>query len=174
MGGAGFAVSGNQNLLNFNGGTIEPAVNSLTLVPNTFTAATVYNGGAIINTNGYTATVAAKLSAAAGDGIYPSGGSIALSSGSGGGGYIGALIVILADSSGSGSGATANATITNGAISGVTLTCPGQGYLPGDILTFSFSGGGALTPAGTYQYTLQPGDVAANGTGGVTKPAAAT
>ena len=66
------------------------------------------------------------------------------------------------------------ATISNGVITGVTLTCPGQGYLPGDVLTFSFGGGGNGTPGGSFQYTLQPGDVAANATGGVTKVGSGT
>jgi autotransporter-associated beta strand protein len=169
------AAAANTNaFVNFNGGTLEPLGSSLTLINTTASnpaprSVNIYNGGAIFNTNGYTATVAATLLATAGDGIYPSGGSIALSSGtgSGGSGYIGAPLVGV--SGPSGSGATAVATISNGAINGVTLTCPGQNYLPGEVLTFSFSGGGALTPAGSFQYTLQPGDVAANGSGGVTK-----
>ena len=61
------------------------------------------------------------------------------------------------------------ATIRNGVITGVTLTCPGQGYLPGDVLSFDFGGEGSATAGGSFPYTLRPGDVAANGTGGVTK-----
>ena len=41
------------------------------------------------------------------------------------------------------------------------MTCLGQNYVVGDDLTFAFAGGGTATPANTFNYTLQAGDVAA-------------
>ena len=72
-------------------------------------------------------------------------------------------------SGGSGTAASAIATIAGGTITGVTLTCPGQNYVAGDMLTFTFSGGGASSAANPFMYTLQPTDLAANNTGTLTK-----
>lgn len=44
-------------------------------------------------------------------------------------------------SGGSGSGATAVANMTDGVVTSITLTSAGTGYLAGDVLTVSFSGG---------------------------------
>lgn len=43
---------------------------------------------------------------------------------------------------GSGSEITATATVNDGSVVLVTITNPGMGYLPGDIVQFAFSGGG--------------------------------
>jgi hypothetical protein len=43
---------------------------------------------------------------------------------------------------GSGTGATATATIENGAVVNLTITNPGRGYVPGDAAGVAFSGGG--------------------------------
>lgn len=59
---------------------------------------------------------------------------------SGGSGYTSAPTVTVFG--GSGTGATAAATISDGSVVDVTLTSPGTGYLPGDIVQFAFSGGG--------------------------------
>ena len=48
---------------------------------------------------------------------------------------------------GEGSGITAVATISNGSVVLVTLTNPGSGYLPSDIVQFAFSGGGGNNSA---------------------------
>lgn len=44
---------------------------------------------------------------------------------------------------GQGSGLTATATVTNGSVTAVTITNPGQNYGPSDIVQFAFSGGGS-------------------------------
>ena len=86
----------------------------------------------------------------------------------GGSGYIGAPLVTIS-TSGSGAGAMAIATISGGAVTNLVLTCPGQNYVAGDVITFAFAGGGATSVASSYVYTLQTGDVAANPGGGLTK-----
>ena len=160
------SASGAANTLNLNGGTIQAGANNLTLINTTITNVNVYNGGVTINDSTDTNTISASLINAAGNGIYPSGGSFAISSG-GGSGYIGAPLVTV--SGGSGSGALAIATVSGGVVTGVTMTCPGKNYVAGDNLSFAFAGGGATTAASTFTHTLASGDIAANATGGLTK-----
>ena len=86
----------------------------------------------------------------------------------GGAGYIHTPVVRL--SGGVGSGATAVANITGGVITGITITNPGSGYAPDDVLFASIMGGGATTPA-----TLGTISLAANNTtGGLSKQGAGT
>jgi autotransporter-associated beta strand protein len=157
--------SGASGIINFNGGTLQAGASGLTLIDTSPTAVNVYNGGAVIDTQGFTDTLAAPLLATTGNGIYPAGGTLAVSSG--GSGYIGPPLVSV--SGGSGSGATAIANLSGGAVTGVTLTSPGQNYQPNDVLNFSFAGGGALASAPTFSYSLHLGDMLLNSTGGLTK-----
>lgn len=61
---------------------------------------------------------------------------------------------------GSGSGATFVATVTDGSVTGVTVTNPGTGYLPGDQVQLAFSGGGSDNQAiGTPVVTTSSGGV---------------
>lgn len=160
---------GRSAIVNLNGGTLQ--YNSATprdlLSGTNGLTGTVYNGGLVVDTQGFDASISANLLAATGNGIYPSGGLIPVLSG-GGDGYIGAPLVAIT-TSGSGSGATGLAIIGNGEVNGVTLTCPGQGYVAGDTVTFTFSGGGPGTPATPYVHTLVEADLAANGSGGLVK-----
>ena len=48
---------------------------------------------------------------------------------------------------GHGTGVTAVSTLSNGAIVNITITNPGSGYLPGDVVQFAFSGGGSDSSA---------------------------
>ena len=159
--------TGGTDFVNLNGGTLQAGVNNVTLANNTLDSVNVYNGGVIVDSQTNTATISANLLATTGNGVYPAGGSFTVSSG-GGSGYIGAPLVAVT-TSGSGVNATAIANLTAGVISGVTITCPGQGYVAGDHLYFTFNGGGTASPASTYDYTLQTGDLVANTTGGLTK-----
>jgi autotransporter-associated beta strand protein len=157
--------AGASAAVNWNGGTIQAAASGLTLLDSTLNLINIFNGGAVVDTQGFNATISASLIGAAGNGIYPSGG--ALNVPAGGTGYIGAPLVNV--SGGSGTGATAIANVINGAITGVTLTSPGQNYQAGDVLTLTFAGGGAVTPAPAMQYTLQLADVSLNSIGGLKK-----
>jgi fibronectin-binding autotransporter adhesin len=172
---AGF-VSGTSGVgqLNLNGGLIRATATSSTLISNNFNAVTVYNGGITIDTQTNTATISANLLGATGKGIYATSGGtgmIAVPGGSGGSGYIGAPVItsVIDLTNGSATGATAIANISNGVITGVTITNPGQGYSAGDSLQFNFSGGGASSAVSNFTTTLAPGDLANNGTGGLTK-----
>lgn len=88
-------------------------------------------------------------------------------------------------------GLSATAVVTNGAVTSLTVINPGQGYVPGDVVQFAFSGGGSdTTPilqavfsggvvqfvnvlAGGSGYTLAPG-VTFTGGGGTGAAATAT
>ncbi len=157
--------SGGNGTVNLNGGTIQAGANNVTLLDTTPTSINIYNGGLVIDSQTNKATITASLASAAGNGIYPAGGGFTITSG-GGSGYIGTPVVTV--SGGSGSGAMAVADVSGGVITNVSMTCPGQNYQVGDVLAFDFAGGGASTPAPTFNYTLQSGDLTANGVGGVT------
>ncbi|MEK7949755.1 beta strand repeat-containing protein [Luteolibacter soli] len=154
-------------ILNLNGGTLKANAAGLTLVNNTVTSANVYNGGLKVDTQANDATIAANLLTTTGNGIYPAGGIINMPAAAGTG-YIGNPLVSVT-TGGTGSGATAIANVLNGQVTGVTLTCPGQNYSAGDTVTFTFTGGGASSTAAPFAYVLTAGDVAANGSGGLTK-----
>ena len=156
---------GTAATLNLNGGTLQAGAAGLTLANSTLPG-NVYMGGLTIDTQTYSATMAAAMVATSGNGIYPAGGALAIGSG-GGSGYIGAPLVAV--SGDSGTGAMAVATISGGVVTGVTLTNPGQNYQVGDQITFAFTGGGYATAATNFVYTLTASDVAANATGGLTK-----
>jgi autotransporter-associated beta strand protein len=133
-------VTTTPTFFNFGGGTLKANVNQTQFMQG-LTAATVYPGGATIDTTNVNVTVTQSLRAPTGYGV----GSITVTSG--GQGYIGAPVVII--SGGSGTGATAIATVdlntnsaTAGTVTGITVTSPGTGYLTSDTLTVSLLGGG--------------------------------
>lgn len=51
-------------------------------------------------------------------------------------------IPVITPFGGSGTGATFQATVSNGSVTAVNVTNPGSGYLPGDTVQLQFSGGG--------------------------------
>lgn len=55
-----------------------------------------------------------------------------------------------------GSGFSGTPVVTNGSISGFVISSYGEGYLPGDTITFTDTGGGAAT--GNYTFTTNPSD----------------
>lgn len=159
-------VTGTPSLFNFNGGTLK--ANPTTVYPTTFmqglTAATVYPGGAVIDTTNANIVINQALIAPTGLGV----GWVSVYSG--GAGYIGAPVVLI--TGGSGSGATAIATVdldeegpAFGQVTGITVTCPGTGYQSGDALTVELRGGGYTTLAQAGVALMTPNSAA----GGLTK-----
>ncbi len=156
------ANAGTPSFFNFNGGTLR--ANSAQ--PQFFQGlsfATVYPGGAVIDSSNVNVTVNQSLRAPTGYGVA----GIALNAV--GTGYIGAPAVQIVG--GSGTNATAVAEVdlvegssTKGQVTGIRVTSPGTGYLAGDALTVTLSGGGFLTTAVTGSVTK-----AVNVSGGLTK-----
>jgi fibronectin-binding autotransporter adhesin len=149
-------VSGGQ--LNFNGGTLRASIANTNFV--SVNNASIYSGGATIDNNGRSVTIAQNLLAPAGNGVP----SATISSG--GAGYIAPPIVTITNAAGdtTGYGATAIAQIDRdaGTVTNIIITCPGQNYSAAP--SFVLTGGGASTQA-----TVASAAPAANTSGGLTK-----
>ena len=155
--------SGTPTVFNFGGGTLKANTPSTTFLQG-LTAATVYPGGAVIDSDTNAITINQPLQAPAGYGLI----SVPLTGG--GAGYIGAPTVVI--TGGGGTGATAIATVdlnpaspTSGTVTGFTVTSAGTGYLPSDTLTVALNGGGFITKAVTGTCVLGPNTA----NGGLTK-----
>jgi len=152
--------------VNFNGGTLQATQNNAVLINLVTTNAQnnlfIYSGGATIDTNGNSVSIANALNAPTGNGLS----AIALTGS--GAGYIGEPYVQI--TGGGGSGATARATIdpATGTVTGIVITNPGTGYTSAP--TVSLVGGGSTTAA-----TLGTASLTANDpSGGLTKIGAGT
>ncbi|MES2438015.1 MAG: autotransporter-associated beta strand repeat-containing protein [Verrucomicrobiota bacterium] len=153
----GASTAGAVYTVNFNGGTLRAtAANASFFAALANTTAYVNSGGAVIDDGGFAITVAQPLLAPSGSGL----GSIAVTSG--GAGYIDTPFVTIAG--GTGTGASAVANVSGGVVTGFTVTNPGNGYSPGDVLTVTLFGGGATTPA-----TVGAVNLTTNVGGGLTK-----
>ncbi len=159
-------VTGTPSLFNFNGGTLK--ANSGTAYASTFmqglTAATVYPGGAVIDTTNAILTLNQSLVAPTGLGV----GWISVFNP--GAGYIAPPVVMI--TGGSGFGATAVATVSLdqdspafGQLTGITVTSPGVGYKYDDALTVELRGGGYTTLGQAGVALMTPNSAA----GGLTK-----
>lgn len=160
------AAGGAATAVNANGATIIAGIGDVALFNDTLGQVNLLKGGLTIDTAGNNATGSASLTAPEGMGVYPAGGAFAVTNG--GAGYLAPPLVTVF-SSGGGYGTSAIAEVTNGVITRVLLTAPGQGHQAGDQLTFAFNGGGATTIAPEFVKTLAAADVSANNTGGLTK-----
>jgi autotransporter-associated beta strand protein len=154
-------LSSSLSSLNFNGGTLV-AGNAGTFWNANEVPGYIYGGGATINDGGLSITIAQSLLAPTGDGVT---GLPAISSSTG---FIGSPVVVISGGSGSGATAVADFDSATGTITGLTITNPGTGYLPGDTLTVSLVGGTAVT--GTT--VLGMATLGANTSGGLTKTGA--
>lgn len=146
--------------LNFNGGTLKAGLDAATLIPNTLTGVYLNAGGAVVDTNNLAVSITANLLAPAGNGLAT------LPVATQGSGYIGAPYVSV---SGTGTGATAIANMVDDGtgkgtfkVTSVTVTNAGNNYT--GTPSFTFSGGGAATPATPGLATL-----AGQSSGGLTK-----
>lgn len=158
----GASTAGAVYRFNFNGGTLRPNKNNATFFADLAnTEAYIYGGGATIDTNGLAITISEPLLAPLGSGLA----SVAVAAG--GAGYLDQPVVTI--TGGTGTGATAIANVSGGVVTGFTITSPGTGYSPGDVLNVRLFGGGASTPATVGAITL-----GANVGGGLNKTGAGT
>lgn len=144
--------------VNFNGGTLMAGSAANANFMTGLGGAYVYGGGATINDNGQSITIAQQLLAPAGSGIT------SISIATGGAGYVMPPQVIISDASGT--GATAFAVVSGGAVTGITVTSPGNNY---SAPTVTLVGGGYMVPA-----TINTVAIAANVSGGLTKTGGGT
>ncbi len=155
-------VGNNPNVyLNFNGGTLKAGTASSANFLANLGGAYVYSGGATLDDNGQTITIAQPLIAPTGLGIT------AIGLADGGSGYTVPPQVSITDSTGT--GATAYATINpvSGAVTGIVVTSPGTGYSASPSVTLN---------SGNYNVPATLGTVStgANVSGGITKKGAGT
>jgi len=154
-------VGNNTGYLNFDGGTLCPGISGLTLVESNVTGA-INDGGAIIDTNGLNATVAASLAhggVAATDGglIKNSAGTATFSGANGynGGTTINAGMLLAANNTALGTGAL---TLNGGTLgnSNVTLANNIVAATASSSIVFTASGGltGSLTGDATKTVTF--------------------
>ena len=157
-------------IMNFNGGTLKPLNASLaaTFVQG-MTHAYVLPGGAKIDTNTFNVTIPQKLEAPSGLGLAP----LLPADFTSGSGYIGAPMIEITSSNLTAVPPTAVAQVeldpanaNYGKVIGITVTSPGSGFVSGDTLTFTFSGG---VPATGTAATVSTYTFAANASGGLTK-----
>ncbi len=166
LGGPLYRNSANATaIVNLNGGTLRAGADESVLVADSLTAANLFRGGLTVDTNDFVSRITADLIRPLGSGVYPAGGEIAVPDG--GSGYLGAPIVRVA-TDGSGSGLTATARLDGDAVVAVVLTSPGESFAAGDLVSFTFHGGGATAPAVDFDYELTPGDLADNDAGTLT------
>lgn len=174
--GTGAAIN---SYINFNGGTLQASVGTTAFISVSGTGGTgtltayvngafgSFNGGAVINTNGFNVTVPIALNAPTGYGVT----SITVTEG--GSGYYGAPYVEI--SGGGGSGATAFATVdldptspTYGKLLSITISNPGVGYTSTPTVAL-LGGGGSGAVLGTATTSVNTsGGLVKNGLGTLT------
>jgi autotransporter-associated beta strand protein len=158
------ANAGGQSIMNFDGGTLRAGVSSnLFGAGITLDAAFIYDGGAIIDVQGYSVTNPQSLQGVSGFGLN----NVTLAGN--GAGYIGAPLVQISGGSGTGVTAIAQIDLASGQVTNILITSAGTGYLPTDVLTVTLVGGGYTTAAtaGTVNLAANAntGGLTMNGTG---------
>ncbi|MBK1884788.1 hypothetical protein JIN85_20430, partial [Luteolibacter pohnpeiensis] len=147
--------------VNLNGATIVAMSDGINIMNDTVDGVVVYKKGITIDTGANNVVISSDIGGFTGNGVYIEGGKLTVADG--GSGYLGAPFVTIASTSGT--GASAIATLSDGSVNELLFTCPGDGYNAGDVLTFTFQGGGTDTPAPEFTYTLTAADLQANAEG---------
>jgi autotransporter-associated beta strand protein len=143
-----------QGYLNFNGGTLQSRQNNAAFLQG-ISGATIYGGGAFIDTVNFTNTIAQNLLAPTASGVtaLPATGTLA--------NYLGAPYVSLSGGGGTGATAVALFDYTAGTVTGLVITCPGVGYTSAPTVT--------LKGGGVADNNLGSAPIGAVASGGLTK-----
>jgi autotransporter-associated beta strand protein len=146
--------------INFNGGTLKAGIAASTNFVSGLGGIYCYQGGGTFDDNGQVITLGQPLLTPAGNGVASIGLSVA------GSGYIVPPQVVITDATGTGASAYATINPTNGAVTGVVVTCAGNNY---STPTASFVG--SATVAATIGSVTTAANVL---TGGFTKTGSGT
>jgi len=154
--------TGGRSALNSDGGTLDVVRSSeLSSLFGTLPDVVLYEGGMDLAFSGTAgAVMTGTLRGPGGWGVA----SVAVSAG--GSGYLAPPLVTFAGGGGSNASAVAFIDHASGAVTGVVVTCRGEGYAASDALTVGFSGGGGSGGAATAT-------LAENRTGALVKRGAA-
>lgn len=153
--------------VNLNGATLRAGVNHMDLINASISAVRMFRDGITIDTQQHTVALNAHVQTPAGMGLYPDGGWLPVAEG--GRGYLAPPLVRVQTATGRGWGASAIAQMQGDRVARLLITNPGQNYTPGDILIFTFDGGGPEQPAVVMRHTLTAEDLASNAGGTLTK-----
>jgi autotransporter-associated beta strand protein len=160
--------------LSFDNGTLKATAADATGLIRSGVTTYIQSGGATIDTNGFSTTVATALQAPTGNGVT----SIVL--GGTATGYVGAPIVQISGGGGTGAAAIANFDPATGTVTGITITAAGSGYTSAPTITL-VGGNGGTTGAGVGTATgtasigaVTSGGLTKTGTGTLTLSAANT
>ena len=136
---SGGNVTANNEIFNFNGGTLKAGAASGAFMGG-LSGAIIYTNGATIDDGGYVVTISQVLSSPAGYGLGAVG--TTLTPTAAGSGYVNPPNVTFNTPSG-GLPATGYATINAaGQVTGIVITSPGSGYTSGQAVTVTLAGGG--------------------------------
>lgn len=150
-----------RGIANLNGGILRAGVNLMDLLNSSLSEINLYRGGLTVDTQAHTVAINGTLRIPSGQGLYPSEGRLVVADG--GSGYLAPPLVRVETVRGRGTDAAAIAHLDDqGRISQVLISNPGENYAPGDVLQFSFHGGGADLAAAPMVHTLGAEDLAPN------------
>ena len=159
----GAIYGGGAAYFNANGGTLRAGTDGVELCKAEIQI-NAYQGGLHVDTNGFNALLSSSILQPFGPGVYLTDGTLMVPSG--GSGYLTAPLVEITSDSLLGLDATAVAEVTNGVVTGITMTNPGNGYEIGDTLNFSFIGGSPNIPATDVEHVITSGDLDDGSSGG--------
>jgi autotransporter-associated beta strand protein len=127
---------------------------------------TAYEGGAVFDTNGFSKSIDAPITAPVADGVTTFGITSVQLSGVGTN-YEGRPVVKITGGGGTGATAIADFDLATGTVTGVTMTSPGSGYTSAPTVTILGGGGTALTATASMG-SVNGGGIAKTGDGVLT------
>lgn len=150
--------------VNFDGGILRANSGTTTsLISANIDRVTVQSGGVTFDTNGFTKSIDAAISAPAADGVTTSG-VTSISLAAGGTSFEGRPIVKITGGGGTGATAVADFDVATGQVTGITITSSGSGYTSAPTVTIVGGGGIALTGTATMG-AVAGGGITKTGTG---------